>query len=141
MEQASTRTGNHTPYETEASMSTLLRSAVDNVREPFREEVALARAEQRAEVSKATVVPTTPTIVWLDYENRRRANGARPFVISRADNPLGAALLSPPQQTSATVLQHQKYDFCRQITDNSAISAFRRAPASNLLKSSAQQPI
>jgi hypothetical protein len=35
-------------------MSTLLRSAVDDVRELFREEVALARAELHAEVSKAT---------------------------------------------------------------------------------------
>jgi Flp pilus assembly protein TadB len=41
-------------YETEASMSTLLRGALDDVRELFREEVALARAELRAEVSKAT---------------------------------------------------------------------------------------
>jgi Flp pilus assembly protein TadB len=41
-------------YETEASMSTLLRSALDDVRELFREEVALARAELRTEVSKAT---------------------------------------------------------------------------------------
>jgi len=42
-------------YETEASMSTLLRSALDDVRDLFREEVALARAELRTEVSKATV--------------------------------------------------------------------------------------
>lgn len=41
-------------YETEASMSTLLRGALDDVRELFREEVALARAELRAEVAKAT---------------------------------------------------------------------------------------
>src|SRR5438045_1303529 len=41
-------------YETEASMTMLLRGAVDDVRELFREEVALARAELRAEVSKAT---------------------------------------------------------------------------------------
>jgi hypothetical protein len=41
-------------YETEASMSTLLRGALDDVRELFREEVALARAELRAEVSKAS---------------------------------------------------------------------------------------
>jgi hypothetical protein len=41
-------------YETEASMSTLLRGALDDGRELFREEVALARAELRAEVSKAT---------------------------------------------------------------------------------------
>jgi Flp pilus assembly protein TadB len=40
-------------YETEASMSTLLRGALDDVRELFREEVALARAELNAEVSKA----------------------------------------------------------------------------------------
>src|SRR5919109_4956583 len=56
MEQASTRTRQHMAYEyeTEASMKTLLRSALDDVRELFREEVALARAELRAEVSKAT---------------------------------------------------------------------------------------
>jgi len=36
-------------------MSTLLRSALDDVRDLFREEVALARAELRTEVSKATV--------------------------------------------------------------------------------------
>jgi hypothetical protein len=41
-------------YETEASMRTLLRGALDDVRELLREEVALARAELRAEVSKAT---------------------------------------------------------------------------------------
>lgn len=35
-------------------MSTLLRGALDDVRELFREEVALARAELRAEVAKAT---------------------------------------------------------------------------------------
>jgi hypothetical protein len=42
-------------YETEAPMRTLLRGALDDVRELFREEVALARAEFGAEVSKATV--------------------------------------------------------------------------------------
>jgi Flp pilus assembly protein TadB len=41
-------------HESDASMSTLLRNALDDVRELFREEVALARAELRAEVSKAT---------------------------------------------------------------------------------------
>jgi cytochrome c biogenesis protein CcdA len=41
-------------HETEAPMSTLLRGALDDVRELFREEVALARTELRAEVSKAT---------------------------------------------------------------------------------------
>ncbi len=40
-------------HESDASMSTLLRNALDDVRELFREEVALARAELRAEVSKA----------------------------------------------------------------------------------------
>jgi hypothetical protein len=40
--------------------------------------------------------------------------------------------LSPPQQTFPTVLQHQKYDFRQQITDNSAISAFRRPPGEQL---------
>jgi Flp pilus assembly protein TadB len=40
-------------HESDASMSTLLRTALDDVRELFREEVALARAELRAEVSKA----------------------------------------------------------------------------------------
>lgn len=41
-------------YETEASMGTLVRGALDDVRELFREEIALARAELRAELSKAT---------------------------------------------------------------------------------------
>jgi len=41
-------------HETEASMGTLVRGALDDVRELFREEIALARAELRAEVSKAT---------------------------------------------------------------------------------------
>jgi hypothetical protein len=40
-------------HESDASMSTLLRNALDDVRELFREEVALARAELRSEVSKA----------------------------------------------------------------------------------------
>jgi pilus assembly protein TadC len=39
-------------------MSTLLRGALDDVRELFREEVALARAELGAEVSKATSAAT-----------------------------------------------------------------------------------
>lgn len=41
-------------YDTDASMGALVRGALDDVRELFREEVALARAELRAEVSKAT---------------------------------------------------------------------------------------
>lgn len=39
-------------------MSTLVRGALDDVRELFREEVALARAELRAEVSKASAAAT-----------------------------------------------------------------------------------
>ena len=46
--------GDYMAYETEASMSTLFRGALDDVRELFREEVALARAELRTEMSKAT---------------------------------------------------------------------------------------
>jgi pilus assembly protein TadC len=46
--------GHSMAYETEAPMSTLLRGALDDVRELFREEVALARAELRVEVAKAT---------------------------------------------------------------------------------------
>lgn len=45
-------------YETETSMGTLLRRTLDDVRELFREEVALARAELRQEVSKATTAAT-----------------------------------------------------------------------------------
>jgi Flp pilus assembly protein TadB len=45
-------------YESDASMSTLLRSALDDLRELFREEVALARAEFHAEVSKAASAAT-----------------------------------------------------------------------------------
>jgi hypothetical protein len=41
-------------YETEASMGTLLKGVIDDVRELFREEMALARAELRHEVGKAT---------------------------------------------------------------------------------------
>jgi hypothetical protein len=40
--------------------------------------------------------------------------------------------LSPRKQTFATVLQHQKYEFRRQITDNSAITAFCRLPGEQL---------
>src|SRR6476620_12296174 len=40
-------------HESDASMSTLLRNALDDVRELFREEVALARAELRTGVSTA----------------------------------------------------------------------------------------
>lgn len=39
--------------ETDTSVGGLLRGALDDVRELFREEVALARAELRAELSKA----------------------------------------------------------------------------------------
>ena len=46
------------PHETDASMGTLLRSALDDVRDLFREEVALARAEIRQEVTKATAAAT-----------------------------------------------------------------------------------
>ena len=41
-------------HETDAPMSTLVRSALDDVRDLFREEIALARAELRQEVSKAS---------------------------------------------------------------------------------------
>lgn len=44
------------PHETDASIGTLLRGAVDDVRDVFREEVALARAELRQELSKARSV-------------------------------------------------------------------------------------
>jgi dipeptide/tripeptide permease len=40
-------------HESDASMSTLVRSALDDMRELFREEIALARAELRQEVAKA----------------------------------------------------------------------------------------
>ena len=42
-------------HESDASMGTLLRSALDDVRDLFREEVALARAELRQEMSKVGV--------------------------------------------------------------------------------------
>src|SRR3954468_22574709 len=45
-------------HESEASMGTLLRSALDDVRDLFREEVALARAEIRQEMTKATAAAT-----------------------------------------------------------------------------------
>ena len=45
-------------HDTDTPMSTLLRSALDDVRELFREEVALARAELRQELSKATAAAT-----------------------------------------------------------------------------------
>lgn len=41
-------------HEADAPMSTLVRSALDDVRDLFREEIALARAELHQEVSKAT---------------------------------------------------------------------------------------
>ena len=41
-------------HETEASVGGLVRGALDDVRELFREEVALARAEMRHELNKAT---------------------------------------------------------------------------------------
>lgn len=40
-------------YESEASVGGLVRGALDDVRELFREEVALARAEMRVELNKA----------------------------------------------------------------------------------------
>lgn len=40
-------------HETEASVGGLVRGALDDVRDLFREEVALARAEIRMELSKA----------------------------------------------------------------------------------------
>jgi hypothetical protein len=40
-------------HETESSVGGLVRGALDDVRDLFREEVALARAEMRAELSKA----------------------------------------------------------------------------------------
>jgi hypothetical protein len=66
---------------------------------------------------------------------------AGPFVILVADNPLDAALMSPLQRTSATVLQHRKYDFREQILTILLSESFVAIPASNLLKSPAQQPI
>ena len=46
--------GYYMPHETDAPMSTLVRSALDDVRDLFREEIALARAELRQEMTKAT---------------------------------------------------------------------------------------
>ena len=46
-------------YETEQSVSSLLRGALDDVRELFREEVALARVEVRQEVSHAMAAATS----------------------------------------------------------------------------------
>ena len=40
-------------YESDASMATLVKGVVEDVRELFREEMALARAELRHEMSKA----------------------------------------------------------------------------------------
>ena len=40
-------------HETEASVGGLVRGALDDVRDLFREEVALARAEMRVELNKA----------------------------------------------------------------------------------------
>lgn len=41
-------------HESDAPMSTLVRGALDDVRDLFREEIALARAELRQEVTKAS---------------------------------------------------------------------------------------
>ena len=41
-------------HESDAPMSTLVRSALDDMRDLFREEIALARAELSQEVSKAS---------------------------------------------------------------------------------------
>ena len=41
-------------YETDTSIAALVRSALDDVRELFREEVALARTELRYELGKAS---------------------------------------------------------------------------------------
>jgi len=41
-------------HETDAPLSTLVRGALDDVRDLFREEVALARAEIRQEMTKAS---------------------------------------------------------------------------------------
>jgi hypothetical protein len=40
-------------HETDASMTTLVKGAIDDVRDLFREELALARAELRQELGKA----------------------------------------------------------------------------------------
>lgn len=40
-------------HESDTSMGTLVRSALDDVRDLFREEIALARAEVRQELAKA----------------------------------------------------------------------------------------
>jgi hypothetical protein len=45
-------------HESDAPMSTLVRGALDDVRDLFREEMALARAELRQEVSKASSAAT-----------------------------------------------------------------------------------
>lgn len=42
------------PHETDASIGGLVRGALDDVRDLIREEVALARAELRQEMSKAS---------------------------------------------------------------------------------------
>lgn len=41
-------------YESDASMGSLLKGVVEDVRQLFREEIALARAELRHEIGKAT---------------------------------------------------------------------------------------
>jgi hypothetical protein len=41
-------------HESEASMSTLVRSTLEDVRDLFREEIALARAELHQEMTKAS---------------------------------------------------------------------------------------
>ena len=45
-------------HESDAPMSTLVRSALDDVRDLFREELALARAELRQEMTKAKAAAT-----------------------------------------------------------------------------------
>jgi hypothetical protein len=76
-----------------------------------------------------------------DYGKSVQKRAARPFVIYRPDNPLAAVLLSPLQQTSAIGLQHQEYDFGLQILTILRVESFVAVPASNLLRSPAQQPI
>jgi hypothetical protein len=46
--------GDDMAHVTEASVPSLIRGALDDVRELFREELALARAEMREELGKAT---------------------------------------------------------------------------------------
>jgi hypothetical protein len=79
--------------------------------------------------------------ILVAYKVDGRRIPARPLVIPVADNPLDAALLSPLLRTSATLLQHRKYGFREQILTILPFERFVLIPASNLLKSSAQQPI